>query len=113
MPSIRFVTQKPPTTFIAPKMTAIMPTVVVKPSEAEASAMIAPTSTIPCIAFVALMSGVWSRFGTREINSNPRNAEMTKIANWARSCEVIRPPVALLWSARGGSRPRSRCRSRR
>ena len=26
MPSIRFVTQNPPTTFIAPKMTAIMPT---------------------------------------------------------------------------------------
>ena len=41
MPSILFVTQKPPTTFIAPKTTAIMPTVVVKLSEAEASAMIA------------------------------------------------------------------------
>ncbi len=58
MPSIRFVTQKPPTTFIAPKTTAIRPTAVVKRSLAAASAMIAPTSTTPWMALVALMSGV-------------------------------------------------------
>ena len=85
MPSIRFVTQKPPTTFIAPKTTAVRPTTVVKVSLAEASAMIAPTRTMPCMAFVALMSGVCSKFGTREINSNPRKAAMTKMATCASS----------------------------
>jgi hypothetical protein len=78
--SILFVTQKPPTTFIAPKTTAIRPTVVVKESLAEAREMTAPTSTMPCMAFVALMSGVCRRLGTREINSNPRNAATTRMA---------------------------------
>jgi hypothetical protein len=91
MLSILFVTQKPPTTFIAPKTTAIRPTIVVKESLAAAREMTAPTSTMPCMAFVALIRGVWRRLGTREINSNPRNAATTKIASWASSTPTSAP----------------------
>lgn len=85
MPSIRFVTQNPPTTFSAPKKTARKPTALIAKPASEASVIMPPTSMTPCMAFVALISGVCSRFGTREISSNPRNAAMMKTASCASS----------------------------
>ena len=85
MPSIRFVTQKPPTTFIAPKNTATKPTTFIAKEPSEASVIMPPTRITPWMALVALMSGVCNRFGTREISSNPRNAAMIKMARCASS----------------------------
>ena len=89
MPSIRFVTQKPPTTFSAPKKTATKPIPLIIGLPLAASVIIPPTRMTPWIAFVALMSGVCSRLGTREINSHPRKAATTKIASCAsNSCTL-------------------------
>src|SRR3712207_2743671 len=89
MPSIRFVTQKPPTTFSAPKNTATKPPALMMGLLLAASVIMPPTRMTPWIAFVALMSGVCSRFGTREINSHPRKAATTKIASCAsNSCTL-------------------------
>src|SRR3712207_6161669 len=102
MPSIRFVTQKPPTTLRAPKNTAATPTAPMTGLVLEASVIMPPTRMTPWIAFVALMSGVCSRFGTREINSHPRKAARTKIASCAsNSCTlaglaVLRPALRSL-----------------
>src|SRR3712207_6829894 len=85
MPSIRFVTQKPPTTFNAPKNTATKPTALMIALPLAASVIMPPTRMTPWMAFVALMSGVCSRFGTREISSHPRKAATTKIASCASS----------------------------
>ncbi len=85
MPSIRFVTQKPPTTLSAPKNTATKPTALIMGLLLAASVIMPPTRMTPWIAFVALMSGVCSRLGTREINSHPRKAATTKIASCVSS----------------------------
>ena len=85
MPSIRFVTQKPPTTFAAPKTTATNPTAIMMGSVASASVIMPPTRITPWMALVALMSGVWSRFGTLEICSYPKNAAMIRMASCERS----------------------------
>src|SRR3712207_5808138 len=85
MPSIRLVTQKPPTTLSAPKNTATKPTALITGLPLAASVIMPPTRMTPWIAFVALMSGVCNRLGTREINSHPRKAATTKIASCARS----------------------------
>src|SRR3712207_885322 len=86
MPSIRLVTQKPPTTLSAPKNTATKPTALITGLPLAASVIMPPTRMTPWIAFVALMSGVCNRLGTREINSHPRKAATTKIASCASSC---------------------------
>jgi hypothetical protein len=89
MPSIRFVTQNPPTTLSAPKNTATKPTALITALPLVASVIIPPTNMMPWIAFVALMSGVCNRFGTREINSHPRKAASTKIASCvSNSCTL-------------------------
>src|SRR3712207_3476526 len=89
MPSIRFVTQNPPTTLSAPKNTATKPTALMRALVLVASVIMPPTNMTPWIAFVALMSGVCSRFGTREINSHPRKAATMKIASCAsNSCTL-------------------------
>ena len=61
MPSIRFVTQKPPTTFIAPKTTAVRPTTVVKVSLAEASDAFTTLVGLTAVVFGAMnvVGGFW------------------------------------------------------
>src|SRR3712207_3716746 len=72
-----------------------------------ASVIMPPTRMTPWIAFVALMSGVCSRLGTREINSQPRKAATTRIASCAsNSCTL--DGLAILWVA--GLRPALRQR---
>ena len=72
--SILSVTKKPPTTFIVAKMTAINPKI---PFNSKfVVTIIAPTITIPEIAFEPDIRGVCSVGGTYVIISNP-----TKIAN--------------------------------
>src|SRR3712207_1392476 len=94
MPSIRFVTQNPPTTLSAPKNTATKPTALITALPLVASVIMPPTNMTPWIAFVALMSGVCSRFGTREINSHPRKAATTKIASCvSNSCTLTGPAL--------------------
>ena len=89
MPSIRLVTQNPPTTLSAPKNTATKPTAWIMGLVLAASVIMPPTRMTPWMALVALMSGVCSRFGTREINSHPRKAATTKIASCAsNSCTL-------------------------
>src|SRR6185503_20429182 len=67
--SIRSVTRKPPTTLIVPSTTARKPSTWTNgPSGAPATSM-APTRTMPWIAFVPDMSGVWRITGTLEIVS--------------------------------------------
>src|SRR5262245_47605659 len=77
---MRSVTTKPPTTLAEASTTAISPTTVVSvslwPSPATS---IAPTITIPWIAFVPDISGVCSSVGTLEISSNPRKMASTRI----------------------------------
>src|SRR3712207_1291184 len=94
MPSIRLVTQKPPTTLSAPKNTATKPTALIAGLPLAASVIMPPTRMTPWIAFVALMSGVCNRLGTREINSHPRKAATTKIASCASSsCMLVGPAL--------------------
>ena len=73
--SIRSVTTKPPTTFAVPRTTARNPRIVPIVPPIALATSIAPTITIPWIAFAPLMSGVWSVDGTFETTSKP-----TKIA---------------------------------
>ncbi len=77
---MRSVTTKPPTTFAEASTTATSPTTVVSvslwPSPATS---IAPTITIPWIAFVPDISGVCSSVGTFEITSKPRKIARTRI----------------------------------
>jgi len=79
MPSIRSVTRKPPTMLIVPKAIAITRiTLFSGPSD---SAMISrpPSRTIPWIALVADIKGVWRVFGTLEMTSRPTKAARTRI----------------------------------
>ena len=71
--SMRSVTTKPPTTFAVASTTATNETRRMKsPGWGAPMTMIAPTITIPWIAFVPDMSGVCSSVGTFEITSNRR-----------------------------------------
>src|SRR5919201_293604 len=78
--SMRSVTTKPPTTFAEARTTATRPTTVVSVSlwPRPATSM-APTITIPWIAFVPDMSGVCSSVGTFEMTSKPRKIASTRI----------------------------------
>src|SRR5439155_10536986 len=85
MCSMRSVTTNPPTTFIVPSATAASATIRIHVAWCGSPATtIAPTSTIPWIAFVPDMSGVCSIVGTFEITSNP-----TKIASTSTVSSVI------------------------
>src|SRR5439155_12042574 len=95
--SMRSVTTKPPTTFAVPSTTARNPrTVPIGPPIALATS-IAPTITIPWIAFAPLMSGVWSVDGTFETTSKP-----TKIARMKTYAATIASVVmSRLWGSEG------------
>src|SRR5918998_3618448 len=81
MPSIRSVTRKPPTTLIVPKAIAITSSRSSRKPSAGPITIRPPSSTIPWIALVPLISGVWSVFGTFEITSKPTNAASARIAS--------------------------------
>ena len=70
IPSMRSVTRKPPTTLIVPNATAITSSSLLsQPPTPEPSTMIAPSTTIPWIAFVPDISGVCSVLGTFEMTA--------------------------------------------
>ena len=74
------MTTKPPTTFAVARITAKNETRRMKiPGWGVPMTMIAPTITIPWIAFVPDMSGVCRSVGTFEITSKPTNAASTRI----------------------------------
>jgi hypothetical protein len=81
--SMRSVTTKPPTTLIAPKATAIRPRMVAIPPPPTPATRIAPTITMPWIAFVPDISGVCSIVGTFEMTSKPTNtARASTVSSW-------------------------------
>src|SRR6266516_4293945 len=55
--------------------------------------MIAPTITMPWIAFVPDISGVCNKVGTFEITSKPRKIASTRIVSSVISCALIPAPV--------------------
>ncbi len=74
------MTTKPPTTFAVARITATNETSRMKrPGCGVPMTMIAPTITIPWIAFVPDMSGVCSSVGTLEMTSKPTKAASTRI----------------------------------
>ncbi len=76
------MTTKPPTTLAVPSTTAQKPTTIVSVSaSARPATRIAPTRTIPWIAFVPDISGVCSIVGTFEITSIPRKIASTRIVS--------------------------------
>src|SRR6185503_6170219 len=94
MRSMRSVTRKPPTTFTAPRKTAMNPTTLASVPSAAPSTSIAPTRTIPWIAFVPDMSGVWRMTGTLEMSSKPRKIASTKIVPSFRRESIMDDPPA-------------------
>src|SRR5919198_417396 len=92
--SIRSVTTKPPTTFAEARTTATSPMIVVTVSLwPRPATSIAPTITIPWIAFVPDISGVCSRGGTFEITSKPRKIASTRIVTSKTSSVLWLKPV--------------------
>src|SRR5581483_2287019 len=89
--SIRSVTTNPPTTLPVPSATAAS---VITRSHVgwpgTPATTIAPTSTIPWIAFVPDISGVCSSVGTFEITCTPRKAARISTVSWSR-----KPPLTL------------------
>ena len=81
IPSIRSVTRKPPTTLIVPKAIAITSSRSLRKPSAGPISSRPPSTTMPWIAFVPLISGVCSVFGTFEMTSKPTNAASTRIAS--------------------------------
>ena len=76
------MTTKPPTTFAVASTTAMNESTRMKsPGCGVPMTMIAPTITIPWIAFVPDMSGVCRSVGTFEITSNPTKAASTRIVS--------------------------------
>jgi hypothetical protein len=95
--SIRSVTTKPPTTLTVPSATAASVTIrshVGWPG--MPATMIAPTTTIPWIAFVPDISGVCSSVGTFEITCTPRNAARISTVSCCRklAARITRPPFS-------------------
>ena len=91
--SIRSVTTNPPTTLPVPSATATSATIRTQPvwSGSEAT-MIAPTTTMPWIAFEPDMSGVCRSVGTFAMTSKPRNAARISTVSSMRNDVVTRPP---------------------
>src|SRR5438128_1150486 len=104
--SIRSVTTNPPTTFAVPSTTARNPrTVPIGPGMALATS-IAPTMTMPWMAFAPLISGVCSVEGTLEMTSKPtKTARMNTYA--ATMDSVVTPaPSRRRPSSSARGRPR-------
>src|SRR5207249_4021028 len=76
--SIRSVTTKPPTTFAVPRTTARNPSTTPSGPGIALATSIAPTMTMPWIAFAPDMSGVCRVEGTFEMTSNPTKIARTK-----------------------------------
>ena len=87
------MTTKPPTTLPVPSATATSPTTRTQPvwSGSEAT-MIAPTMTMPWIAFEPDISGVCRSVGTFDTTSKPRNAASTRTVSSMMKEVVMRPP---------------------
>src|SRR4029453_770729 len=79
--SMRSVTRKPPTMLIVPNTTGTNPSTCSRVESAVPTISIAPTSTIPWIAFVPDINGVCSIVGTFEITSMPRKIARTRIVS--------------------------------
>src|SRR5215831_5606571 len=75
---MRSVTRKPPTTLMAPNTTAISPRIVLRPDPPTPATRMAPTMTMPWMAFVPDIRGVCSMVGTFEMTSKPTNTARTK-----------------------------------
>ncbi len=84
IPSMRSVTRKPPITLIVPKAIAITSSTLSRKPSAGPISSRPPSTTMPWIAFVPLISGVCSVFGTFEMTSKPTNAASTRIASSVR-----------------------------
>src|SRR3954447_11313638 len=96
--SMRSVTRKPPTTLIVPKAIAIVRMTLSKVSCASPISRMPPSTTMPWIALVADISGVWSVFGTREMTSKPTKAPITSSVISVTKSIRRWPPR---WRARG------------
>src|SRR5215211_3270651 len=79
IPSMRSVTMKPPTMLIVPKAIAIVPITLSTVPSASPITKRPPSMTMPWIAFVCDISGVWRVVGTLDMTSNPTKAASTKI----------------------------------
>ena len=87
------MTTNPPTTFAVASTTAMNDRIRMKsPGCGVPMTMIAPTMTIPWIAFVPDMSGVCSSVGTFEMTSKPTNAARTRIVISVTSCALMQAP---------------------
>ena len=78
------MTRKPPTTLIVPKAIAITRIVLFRTPSASPMTRMPPSTTMPWMALVALISGVCSEFGTFEMTSKPTNAASTRIVQLGR-----------------------------
>ncbi len=76
---MRSVTTKPPTTFNVARKTAMNPRTTSAVPWASPMMVIAPTSTMPWMAFDPDISGVCRMLGTLETTSIPTKAARTKM----------------------------------
>ena len=79
---------------IVPKTTATNASTCSSVESALPATSIAPTSTIPWIAFVPDIRGVCSIDGTLEMTSMPTKIARAKIVSSATSCAVTPGPSA-------------------
>src|SRR5439155_1561313 len=98
--SIRSVTTKPPTTFAVPRTTARNPSTTPSGPGIALATSIAPTMTMPWIAFAPDMSGVCRVEGTFEMTSNP-----TKIARMKTEAATTASAVMRTSRGRGAEAP--------
>src|SRR5262249_20351963 len=104
--SIRSVTTKPPTTFaLARTIARNESSFMNQPGCGVPATMIAPTMTMPWIAFVPDISGVCSSVGTFEITSKPRKIASIKIVSSVTSCVLMPPPPSSPQRTRRRSSP--------
>ena len=75
---MRSVMRKPPTTLMVAAVTATKPSQVATRFWSEPAATSEPTSEMALMAFVALMSGVWSSAGTFVMIWKPTKPARTK-----------------------------------
>jgi hypothetical protein len=90
MPSIRFVTRKPPTTLMVAKAMATTPKMVERVRSSLPAAISAPTMVMPEMALEPDMRGVWSSGGTFEITSKPTKRASTRMVRATAGSSSIR-----------------------
>jgi len=100
--SMRSVTRKPPTMLIVPNAIAITRITLLKALLPDRPITNRPPSrTMPWIALVPLISGVWSVFGTFEITAKPTKPASTRIVRFVIS--TMQPP-RVPWPSRRARR---------